>query len=325
MAMFAAGCGDNQEAPRNHQPALEYGAAPLQQAASPAASPPAGRASPLPSAQPSSSPEAPAASESLFPNGILPDYDGSGRSFIVDGQDVQTKLLSDSLTPIAAFVPITLEEFEEGKQKAWGTSDHRNSLIFRPGTMTEKHAEQEPLLIPYKEYAGTVRNKNMSVDYFAFTAHGKPYTAEIRTVAGDRERMHPLFMEMLGNAQYLKKVKLPKPGVYVTRPKLGGKGTEQMTDAVMDCLNGWSARDRKLFGSAFYSARTAESFDFLFDADVDYRFDSLSYEGQPADTKRIDYALAYQAIHSNGYLTKGSSIISLLKNKQGEWKVATID
>ncbi|MGU3473722.1 hypothetical protein ACLBWT_21560 [Paenibacillus sp. D51F] len=315
--VLAAGCGADQEAPRSRQPASES-------TVQLAASPPAGAASPRPTA-PGPSPDAPAASESLFPDGIMPDYDGSGRSFMVDGQETQTKLLSDSLTPIAVFVPVALEEFEEGKGKAWGTSDHRNHLLFRSGSMALKTSEQDPLWIKYKEYKGTVRDRETSVDYFAFTAHGKPYTAEIRTAIEYRERMLPIFTKMLENAQFLEKKKLPKPGVYVTRPQLSGKGTEQMTDAVMDFLNGWATGDRKLFSSSLYSPQTAEAFDFLLYADIQYRFDFLSYEGQPADTKRIDYAFTYQAIHSNGYLTMGSGLISLLKNKQGEWKVATID
>ncbi|MBY9082102.1 hypothetical protein KIH86_16165 [Paenibacillus sp. HN-1] len=278
------------------------------------------------SAAPSSVPSAlPAASKSVFSDGKVPDYNGSGRGYTIDGSDVNAKLLSDSLTPIAVFVPETMAEFQMGKSKAWGTPDHRNYVVFHPGGLTVRTEEREPVLLLYKEYKGTVKDGNTSADYFAFSVHGKPYTAEVRLTLAEREALLPLFTQMVGSAQYLEKRQLPEPGVYVARPKLSGEGQKQMVDAVMDCLKGWAGNDRKLFNSAMYSPETADYFSYLFSPDVKFRFSSLTYEGQPKDTKRVDFLLEYQAMHDNGYLSEGIYTISLLKNKQGEWKVAQID
>lgn len=266
-----------------------------------------------------------AASKSIFTDGKVPDYDGSGRGYIIDGGDVNAKLLSDSLTPIAVFVPETMVEFTLGSSKAWGTPDQRNYLIFHPGSLTVHANEQEPDLLPYIEYKGTTRDSETSADYFAFTVHGKPYTAEVRLTVGERDKWLLLFTQMVGSAQYLEKRQLPEPGVYVTRPTLSGEGQKQMIDTILDCLKGWAANDRELFNSSMYSPETADYFSYLFSPDVKYRFNSLTYEGQPKNTKRVDFLLEYQAIHDNGYLSEGTYLISLLKNKQGEWKVAQID
>lgn len=266
-----------------------------------------------------------AASKSIFTDGKVPDYDGSGRSYVVDGDDVNAKLLSDSLTPLAVFVPETMVEFKQGNSKAWGTPDQRNYLVFHPGSLTVTANEHEPDLLPYKEYKGTARDGDSSADYFTFTVHNKLYTAEIRLTRGEGDKWHLLFTQMIGSAQYLEKRQLPEPGMYVTRPTLSGEGQKQMVDTVMDCLKGWAANDREMFNSSMYSPETADYFGYLFSPDVKYRFNTLTYEGQPKGTKRVDFVLEYQVIHDNGYLSEGINTISLLENKQGEWKVAQID
>ncbi|WP_019910782.1 hypothetical protein [Paenibacillus sp. HW567] len=280
---------------------------------------------PRPSAQP----------VSLFAGGV-PEYDGSGRAYLTGGTELQANYSADQHQPLALFMPEQMIRFEQNARTAWGTPDKQNWIVFKP-VSNENTAEpkvdktdsdgSKTALLQYKEYQGSYSENDGRVDVFLFTAKGQEYHAQIRTTAEQREKLLPLFVDMLREVQYMKKQPPLVAGVFVQKPDVGkGKENKQMLQEVMNCLEAIATQDKQKFMKTMYSPETGEYLGFYFDNRVAYRFNEITYAGIPAKgTQRADFNVAYQSMTDEGYLADRSNTISLLRNKQGEWKVANID
>ncbi|WP_410511068.1 hypothetical protein PaeBR_13195 [Paenibacillus sp. BR2-3] len=155
----------------------------------------------------------------LFEEDIT-DYDGSGRFYIVDGNELDTEFL---VLPLGLFMPDTMMRFDWNGGTAWGTEDKRNyiTLISTPASAdlpTITGANES--LTKYKEYMGSFRDGDGTVDLFSFVAKGKPYLAEVRTSADAREQMLPLFTDMISDIQVLEKREPLIGGVFVKVPEI---------------------------------------------------------------------------------------------------------
>ncbi|MHA6528960.1 hypothetical protein [Paenibacillus sp. BAC0078] len=282
-------------------------------------------ATPRPSAQ----------SVSLFAGGV-PEYDGSGRAYLTGGTEQQAKYSADQHQPLAMFMPEQMIRFEQNGRTAWGTADKQNWIVFEPlseespaNTKLDKTDSDgsKAALLQYKEYQGSYTENDGRVDVFLFKAKGQVYHAQIRTTAEQREKLLPLFVDMLREVQYMKKQPPLVAGVFVQEPDVGkGKENKQMLQEVMNCLEAIASQDKQKFIDTMYSPEAGEYLGFFLDHSITYRFNEITYAGIPAEgTQRANFNVVYQSMTDEGYLADRSNTISLLRNKQGEWKVANID
>jgi len=274
------------------------------------------------------SPEPKAKSENLIPQAIT-DYDGSGRGFIVDGNEVKTEFRAHKELPLGLFVPETMLRLDINEAAGWGTADKRNYLtLVSAGKTTDlsKISGVDPALAKYREYAGSFADGDGTVDVFEFSAKGQAYLAEIRTIPGTRERMRPLFTDMIGNIQSMVKREPLVGGVFIQRkPAVSSKKDQQALQVALRCLKAIAEKDIKTFNSTLYSTQAAEGLSYWVDNDTTFRFVGLSYEGQPQDSRRRIFIVEYKTMTPEGYFSIRSAGMPLLLNKQGEWRVADID
>ncbi|QQZ59964.1 hypothetical protein JI735_25875 [Paenibacillus sonchi] len=328
MAAISAGCSNitdsNVPGAKSSpaQPATVPAAAPT--TAAPAASPTA-ESSPLPAAK----------SVALI-QGEVPEYDGSGRSYLVTGTELQAKYSADQSLPLAVFMPENMSRFEQNGRTAWGTSDKENWISFRVSNEDESAqagkdkpeiAGSDAVLQQYKEYQGGYSDGNSRVDVFKIQAQKQVYQAEIRTTAEQRKELLPLFVNVLREVQYMKKQPPLVAGVFVQEPDVGkSKENRQMLKEVMNCLEAIVAHDKEKFLSTMHSPEIGEYLLFFVENSTVYRFTELTYEGIAAEgTQRATFNVRYQFMTDEGYQADQNYGIYLLRNKQGEWKVANID
>ncbi|KWX88437.1 hypothetical protein AMQ83_06755 [Paenibacillus riograndensis] len=254
MAAISAGCSNvtDSNVPGTKsspaQPAAASAAAPT--TAAPAASPTA-ESSPLPAAK----------SVALI-QGEVPEYDGSGRSYLVTGTELQAKYSADQSLPLAVFRPENMSRFEQNGRTAWGTSDKENWISFRvsseddsaqAGKDKPEIAGSDAVLQQYKEYQGGYSDGNSRVDVFKIQAKKQVYQAEIRTTAEQRKELLPLFVNVLREVQYMKKQPPLEAGVFVQEPDVGkSKENRQMLKEVMNCLEAIVAHDKEKFLSTMH-------------------------------------------------------------------------
>ncbi|KWX70012.1 hypothetical protein [Paenibacillus jilunlii] len=328
IAAFSAGCSnvtDSNVPGAKASPAQSATALPAAPTtAAPTASPTA-ESSPLPAAK----------SASLI-QGEVPEYDGSGRSYLITGTELQAKYSADQSLPLAVFMPENMRRFEENGRTAWGTSDKENWISFRAlndgdsakaGGDQPEIAGSDTALQQYKEYQGGYSDGNSRVDVFKIQAKGQVYQAEIRTTAEQRKELLPLFVNVLREVQYMKKQPPLVAGVFVQKPDVGkSKESRQMLKEVMNCLEAIVAHDKEKFLSTMQSPETGDYLLFFIENSTAYRFTELTYEGIAAEgTQRATFNVSYRFMTDEGYQADQSYGIYLLRNKQGEWKVANID
>lgn len=264
------------------------------------------------------------------------EYDGSGRAYMTGGMELKADYSSDRNLPLAVFMPETMLRFEMNGRTAWGTSDKANWISFRKfetndsapaGAKKPEIADSTAALLQYKEYQGGYSDGNSRVDVFRIRAKEQVYQAEIRTTTEQREELLPLFIDILREVQYMKKRTPLVAGVFIQEPNVGGsKENRQMLNEAMNCLQAIVAHDKKKFMSTMYSPETGDYLNFFINNSISYRFTEMTYEGIPAEgTQRANFNVSYKFMTDEGYQADQSYTISLLRNKQGEWKVANID
>lgn len=278
--------------------------------------------------------EPPAANKSVSLIPAVPEYTESGRGYEIDGVNVQAAFSADHALPLGVFMPETMIRFEQDGRTAWGTPDKRNYITldkleavdaatgeeeFEPG-----HDQQ---LLKYKEYTGSKIEGGQSVEAFTFTAKSQDYRAELHIQAEQRTALLPVFINMLRDVEYLEKKPPIIPGVFLTAPDVGSNpGNKQALQETIDCLEAWAAGDKEKFAATMYSTQVNEALQFFLDNNNVYRFYELTLTGIPVEgTKRAGFGVKYSRMTSEGYIIDGGNEISLLKDKQGEWKIANID
>ncbi|WP_167374773.1 hypothetical protein [Paenibacillus helianthi] len=323
MATISSGCSSN-----SNSHTQESKANPTQVSSAPSAT-----ATTVPTAGATSLPAA--KSVSLIKDEV-PEYDGSGRAYMTGGTELKADYSSDRNLPLAVFMPENLIRFERNGRTAWGTSDKSNWISFRKiqtddsalaGAYKPEIADGAAALLQYKEYQGGYPDGNSRVDVFRIRAKEEIYQAEIRTTPAQREELLPLFIDILREVQYMKKQTPLVAGVFIQEPNVGvGKENRQMLNEVMICLQAIVAHDKKKFMSTMYSPETGDYLSFFINTSTSYRFTEMTYEGIPAEgTQRANFDVSFQYMTDEGYQADQSYTISLLRTKQGEWKVANID
>lgn len=267
------------------------------------------------------------------------DYTESGRGYVIKGEVVQASFSADQTLPLGLFMPETMVRFEQDGRTAWGTPDKQNyiTLIKLDGADTaagdgEFGPGNDLVLLKYKEYLGskveesTVKG-SQTAEAFKFTAKDQAYRAEIHIQDEQRTTLLPVFIDMLRDVEYMKKQPPITPGVFLTAPDVGSDpGKKQALQETMDCLEAWAAGDKEKFAATMHSPQLNEALQFFLDNKNVYRFYELTLTGIPVEgTKRAGFWVRYTRMTSEGYIVDGGNEISLLKNKQGEWKIASID
>lgn len=290
--------------------------------------PPPVTAAPSPSAT-----AAPAAkSVRLIPE--IPDYSESGREYEVDGVNIHTAFSADQSLPLGVFLPESMIRYEQDGRTAWGTADKRNYLTFvklEPATNAADDEKLEPgtdpNLLKYKEYAGSKREGDHRVEAFVFQAKDTAYRAEIHMLEQQTDALLPLFTSMVSCVESFVKPPPIQPGIFFKAPDVGDSpGNKQALRETMACIEAWSARDQEKFAATMLTPKLDNGLQFLLDEKNSYRFDELTLAGIPIEgTKRAGFYISFSRMTSEGYIRDGTYEISLLKNKQGEWKIANID
>lgn len=269
-----------------------------------------------------------AKSISLFVEQI-PDYDGSRRGYIVDGNELQTEFLVHKIFPLGLFMPETMLRFDLNGGTAWGTEDKQNYITIVSATVTTQLPAitgEDPTLSKYKEYMGNYMDGEGRIDVFSFVAKEQSYRALIRTNADERAYLLPLFRDMMGNLQYLEKRAPLAGGVFVKEPNMEDlKDKKQIITEVIRCLEALVSKDKEKFNSTLYYTGEGDRLQYWIDNNNIFRFNELIYEKQPKDSKRVMFYVNYEQMTSEGYYSEGAFSIPLLLNKQGEWKIADID
>ncbi|NQX48870.1 hypothetical protein HQN87_26470 [Paenibacillus tritici] len=264
----------------------------------------------------------------------VPEYSGSGRGYELDGVNIQADYSADQTLPLGLFLPETMIRFEQDGRTAWGTADKQNYVTFLkldPATTAAAEGEFVPgtdqRLLKYKEYAGSRVEGSRRVEAFVFTAKKDTYRAEIHIQGDQQDKLLPLFVSMLGGIEYMAKQPPITPGVFLKAPDVGSSaGNKQALQETLDCIAAWAAKDKEKFAATMYSPQLNEALQFLLDNKRVYRFNELTVVGIPIEgAKRAGFYINYTSMTSEGYITDGTYEISLLPNKQGEWKIANID
>ncbi|MEK4328291.1 hypothetical protein MKX70_20890 [Paenibacillus sp. FSL R7-0312] len=264
----------------------------------------------------------------------VPDYNESGRGYEIKGEIVQAAFSADQTLPLGLFMPETMVRFEQDRRSAWGTPDKQNYItLMKPvaGDAAAGDGEFEPgndrELLKYKEYLGSKVEGDQTAEAFEFTAKEQTYRAELHLQAEQRAALLPVFIAMLRDVEYMEKQPPLTPGVFLTAPDVGSDpGNKQALQETMDCLEAWSAGDKEKFAATMFSPQLNEALQFFLDNKNVYRFYELTLTGIPIEgTKRAGFWVRYTRMNSEGYIIGGGNEISLLKNKQGEWKIANID
>ncbi|WP_341185555.1 hypothetical protein [Paenibacillus sp. FSL H7-0756] len=271
-------------------------------------------------------------SKSLIPE--VREYTGSGSGYELDGVNVQADYSADKTLPLGVFLPETMIRFEQEGRTAWGTADKHNYITliklssekdamggkFEPGT--------DPGLLKFKEYDGSRVEGDRRVEAFIFTANKDSYRAEIHIQDEQRDKLLPLFTSMLSGMEYMEKQPPIKPGVFFKVPDVGSSpGNKQALQETLDCIAAWAAKDKEKFAATMYSPLLNDNLQpYLLDNKNVYRFNKLTVVGIPVEgTKRAAFFVEFTQMTSEGYITDSNIEISLLLNKQGEWKIASID
>lgn len=278
--------------------------------------------------------ERPVANKSVALIPAVPDYTESGRGYVIKGEVVQASFSADQTLPLGLFMPETMVRFEQDGRSAWGTQDKQNyiTLIKLDGADTaagdgEFGPGNDLVLLKYKEYLGSKVNGSQTAEAFNFTAKDQAYRAEIHIQDEQRTTLLPVFIDMLRDVEYMKKQPPITPGVFLTAPDVGSDpGKKQALQETMDCLEAWAAGDKEKFDSTLYSPQLNEALQYFLDHKNVYHFSELTVRGIPMEgAKRAAFIVSYTRMTSEGYIIDGANEISLLKNKQGEWKIASID
>ncbi|MEK4515818.1 hypothetical protein NSS64_11115 [Paenibacillus sp. FSL H8-0122] len=270
-------------------------------------------------------------SVSLIPE--VREYSGSGRGYELDGVNVQADYSADPALPLGVFLPETMIRFEQDGRTAWGTADKHNYITliklssengtkggkFEPGT--------DPGLLKFKEYEGSRVEGDRRVEAFIFSAYKDTYRAEIHIQDEQRDALLPLFTSMLSGMEYMEKQPPIKPGVFFKVPDVGSSpGNKQALQETLDCIAAWAAGDKEKFAATMYSPLLNDNLQYLLDHKNVYRFHKLTVVGIPVEgAKRAAFYVEFTQMTSEGYITESNNEISLLLNKQGEWKIASID
>ncbi|MEK3836138.1 MULTISPECIES: hypothetical protein [unclassified Paenibacillus] len=270
-------------------------------------------------------------SVSLIPE--VREYTGSGSGYELDGVNVQADYSADQTLPLGVFLPETMIRFEQDGRTAWGTEDKHNyiTLIKLSSAKDAAGGKFEPgtdrRLLKFKEYEGSRMEEDRRVEAFIFTAYNDSYRAEIHIQDEQRDKLLPLFTSMLSGMEYLEKQPPIKPGVFFIAPDVGtSPGNKQALQETLDCIAAWAAKDKEKFAATMQSPQLNEALQFLLDKKNVYRFNKLTVAGIPIEgTKRAGFYVEFTQMTSEGYITEGTYEISLLPNKQGEWKIANID
>lgn len=273
-------------------------------------------------------------SKSLFQAGI-PEYDGSGRGYIVGEEQIQSELSAHQTLPLALFLPVTMSRYNINGNTAWGSADKKNYITLIAADDKEDSAagkrtmtgQAEALLI-YKEYMGNRKDGEETVEVFMLTAKGLDYRAEIHLLPQDQDELLPLFIDMLRQIQYMEKKEPLTGGVFVQEPDTGNSmERKQMLREAMNCLEAIAAKNVEQFkGTLYYPEANGELQRLFIDNKSTYRFTEMTFEGIPAEgTQRANFNVNYTMMTDEGYQSERGFTISLLRNKQGEWKVANID
>ncbi|WP_339225276.1 hypothetical protein [Paenibacillus sp. FSL H8-0332] len=270
-------------------------------------------------------------SVSLIPE--VREYTGSGSGYELDGVNVQADYSADKTLPLGVFLPETMIRFEQDGRTAWGTADKHNYITLiklssekdATGGKLEPGTDRE--LLKFKEYEGSRVEGDRRVEAFIFTAHKDSYRAEIHIQDEQRDALLPLFTSMLSSIEYMEKQPPIKPGVFFKVPDVGSSpGNKQALQETLDCIAAWAAGDKEKFAATMYSPLLNDNLQYLLDHKSVYRFHKLTVVGIPVEgAKRAAFYVEFTQMTSEGYITERNNEISLLPNKQGEWKIASID
>lgn len=264
----------------------------------------------------------------------LRDYSESGIEYEVDGVYIHTAFSADQNLPLGVFLPESMVRYEQDGRTAWGTADKRNYITFvkldpakGAAGKNELQPGSDPELLKYKEYAGSKREDDQRIEVFIFKAKKDTYRAEIHMLEQQAEALLPLFISMVSNVESFVKPPPIQPGIFFKAPDVGNNpGNKQALRETLACIEAWSARDKEKFATTMITPMLDDALQFLLDEKNSYRFDELTLAGIPIEgTQRAGFYISFTRMTSEGYITDGTYEISLLKNKQGEWKIANID
>lgn len=265
---------------------------------------------------------------------VVLEYSESGIDYMVNGAKVPTSFSADQTLPLGVFLPETMIRYELDGRTAWGTADKQSYLTFVKLDTAEEAAGDEqlepgtdPNLLKYKEYAGSKRKGDQRVEAFDFQAKDTAYRAEIHIMEQQTDALLPLFISMVSNVESFVKPPPIQPGIFFKAPEVGNSpGNKQALRETMACIEAWSARDQEKFAATMLTPKLDNGLQFLLDDKNSYRFNELTVVGIPIEgTKRAGFYISFTRMTSEGYIREGTYEISLLKNKQGEWKIANID
>ncbi|WP_238651644.1 hypothetical protein [Paenibacillus piscarius] len=262
------------------------------------------------------------------------EYSESGIDYVLDGVNIPTAFSADQTLPLGVFLPETMIRFELDGRTAWGTADKQSYLTFvKLGTAEEAAGDgqlepgTDPNLLKYKEYAGSKQEGDQHVEAFVFQAKDTAYRAEIHIQEQQMDALLPLFLSMVSNVESFVKPPPIQSGIFFKAPDVGNSpGNKQALRETMACIEAWSARDQEKFAATMINQNLEDALQFLLDEKNSYRFNELTVVGIPIEgTKRAGFYISFTRMTSEGYIREGTYEISLLRNKQGEWKIANID
>ncbi|WP_405113566.1 hypothetical protein MHH28_07520 [Paenibacillus sp. FSL K6-1217] len=259
------------------------------------------------------------------------DYSESGIDYVVDGVKIPTAFSADQRLPLGVFLPESMVRYEQEGRTAWGTADKRNYITFVKLGLAARDENLEPgmdpKLLKYKEYTGSKREGDQRVEVFVFKAKDVTYQAEIHMLEQQADALLPIFISMVSNVESFVKPPPIKPGIFFKAPDVGtSQGNKQALRETMDCIEAWSTRDQEKFAATMITPKLEDALQFLLDEKNSYQFNELTMVGIPIEgTKRAGFYISFTRMTSEGYIRDGTYEISLLKNKQGEWKIANID
>ncbi|GIO14156.1 hypothetical protein J19TS2_37110 [Cohnella xylanilytica] len=114
-----------------------------------------------------------------------------------------------------------------------------------------------------------------------------------------------------------------KPGVSIVFPKGKDADEETVLQLVKKNIEALAARDKEAFRATILNG--GDYFDFLLEESVSFRFTDLeAIEPYDPETKRLNVRIGFDE-RKDGTVRHSSYIFTAIKDKAGEWKIASID
>ncbi|MBB3109643.1 hypothetical protein FHS18_001706 [Paenibacillus phyllosphaerae] len=316
------GCGPKNELGKELSVALPDQAAGSSVAETPAQT----AANGTPPAQPADEP--PQDREDLFPGGVS-YYEGSDRMDSLESGNTPAYFKKDTMRPYGFYIPETMKEIKQEEGLAWGKEDPKVELSLLDADKVPSEISYSsyinPLLSKYHEYVGTERGEDgIYTDYILLTDHGRSFAIRLRYPGEDQAAELP---DLLASARSLRYVADPaafQPGMEIEFPQGENEEESDIYQLVEECLRAIASSDKTAFRKTLQTPH-ADYYDYLLEHEGSYRFTKLEYPiSYPRDTARADVGIEYELL-KDGIVRQAGYTISLLKDKEGRWYIATID